>query len=242
MPNRPPYKFQPPVVAQNDNRVTTQGQAPISARGRANLRVVNVIPAASGTTPGTLNVPAYGTQFYFRVLTAEISVKPKTGVFSKFNQGEGQNFSIENTFDMLQLRNDNTFAVVFEMVVGFDDFIDNKLILSNSINTSVAFPTTPTPNVATNININDLSGTLFTDINGKNWYALARTAIVITNFATGVNLLLQKAGSVVSNGPAVMGILANSVIRIDLSGNYCLNVGGGTINATVCELYQAIAA
>lgn len=152
------------------------------------------------------------------------------------------NLNDENAFAMIEVKNNNSFVIVFELFVGFQGFIDNKLILSQALYPQVAYPTYPTPNAAANVNINDISGTKFADINGVNYYALYRVAIVISNTDTGVTLLLQKAGSVVANGPAVMSIFPATSIRIDMSGNYCLNLGGANINAIVSEIYSALAA
>jgi len=147
-----------------------------------------------------------------------------------------------NAFTMMEVRNNNSFVVVFELFVGFQGFIDNKLILSNSLYPQIAYPTYPTASAAAAVAINDLSGTKFTDINGGSWYALYRVAIVISNTDSGVTLNLQKAGAATSSGPAIVTIFPLTSIRIDVSGNYSLSIGGGNVNAIVSELYSALAA
>jgi len=72
------------------------------------------------------------------------------------------------------------------------------------------------------------------------WYAVNRVAILIFNPDAGVTLLLQKAGSVVANGPAIGIIYPTTSLRVDASGNYCLQLGGANINAVVSEIYNAV--
>lgn len=241
------YKFRAPASVQTTNRVNTSGKSPDKENWLGAIRVRNIVAAATTdgngvVTPGTLQVPCFGTQFYFRIATGVLQVKTKSTIYSPYEQGEGQNFAEVNAFTFLDLRNDNAFPVVFEVCISFAGFIDNKLILARGTDVSVAFPTYATPNSAAVVNINDLSGTKITDINGNQWYAMYREAILVFNADTGVTLLLQKAGSVVSNGVAAGIIYPVTSIRFDFSGNYCLNVGGGMINAIVSEIYHCIPA
>jgi len=236
------YKFQPPSSVRTTNRVNTSGQPPSKDAWLGAIRVANIVPAAVGSQPGSLQVPAFGTQFYFRVCTATLKAKTKTTAFSEYNQGEGQNFAPDNAFDLIELRNENTYPVVFELCISFAGFIDNKLILATGTDFRVAYPTYDTANSAASVAINDLSGSQFDDINGNSWYALWRECILVFNAAAGVTLLLQEAGSVVANGPAVGIIYPVTSIRFDFGGNYTLNTGGGNIDAIVSEIYHAIPA
>jgi len=232
------YQFQPPAVVYTTNRVNTSRQAPANIKSCSSLRYVNVIAAGD-----TLQISCYGTQFYFRTATAELLVRPLPGgVFSQYGVGEGLQLDESNTFSMVEVQNANAFPVVFELFVGFQGFIDNKLIIASSLYPQVAYPTYPTPNAATSVAINDLSATKFADINGSEWYALARVAIIISNLDTGVTMLLQESGSLVANGPAVAGIQPATSLRYDSSGDFSLNIGGAVINAVVSEIYTVIAA
>lgn len=233
------YAFNTPAVAEGDNRVNTSGQASKSIINKTSLRIANILQAANAPVNNSLIITVPGTQFYFRVATGNILVRPRGGVFSAYGQGEGLNLARENAFAQLELKNPNNFPVVFELFIGFDGFIDNKLILAQSVFPNVPFPTNPTI-AATNVNINDLSGTGFTDINGGKWYAIFRVAIVISNTDGGVTLFLQKKGSIVANGPSIAAIFPLTSIRLDASGDYALNTGGGVINALVSEIYSAI--
>lgn len=231
------YRFQRPPVVVTNNRVNSQGIVPANTRGRSSLRYANVLPAGK-----SLQIPANGTQFYFRTATATISARPNGGVFSDYVQGEGLQLDLDNTFSVVEVKNNNSFDVIFELFVGFQGFIDNKLIIANNLYPQVAFPTYPTASAAATVDITDKSGTQFTDVNGNKWYALSRVAIVISNTDSGTTILVQKAGSAVANGPAVAAVFPLTSIRLDISGNYRLNIGGGNINAIVSEIYQAIAA
>jgi hypothetical protein len=136
--------------------------------------------------------------------------------------------------------NEQTFPVVFELHVGFQGFIDNKLIIADTLYPNVVRPTYPTPNAAAIVEIDDISGEAFTDINGGEWYALNRLAIIICNTDNGVTLLLQKADSIVANGPAIAAIQPTFSLNYPASGDYVLHLGGANINAIVSEIYRAI--
>lgn len=224
-------------VATGTNRTNSGGRSLGTVKSRMSL-VYNGIVPASGTVP----VPAAGTQFYVTVATAEISVRPSGGVFNPYAQGTGLQLEEINAFELLEVKNENAFPVVFQLFVGFDQYIDNRLILNITGQKVVMRPTYDTASTAAIVDIDDISGQPFTDINGNNFYAMAREAIYVFNPDAGVTLLLQKAGSVVSNGPAVAIIYPLTTLRLPVSGNYRLNVGGGNINAIVSEGYEALPA
>jgi hypothetical protein len=217
------------------NRVNSSGRALGTVKARTSLFVSNLVPAG-----GTLPIPVSGTSFYVTVATAPFNVRPSGGVFNTYDVGTGLDLEEINSFSLLEVNNPNPFPVVFQMFVGFDKFIDKRLILSQTNLTVVAYPTYATPNSAAAVAIDDISGQAFTDINGNEWYAIQRAAIIVCNTDGGVDLLLQESGSVVANGPAIAAIYAKTSLRLDVAGDYSLSVGGGNINAVVSELYQAI--
>lgn len=231
------YAFQAPAVAANSNRVNTSGVAPAGLKYRTSLRIANIVGANQGLT-----LSCDGTQFYFVTLTAPLEARPSGGVFSLYAEGEGMQLTEENAFTQISLRNANAFPVVFELFVGFQGFIDNKLILASNTRPQVAYPTYSIPGSAAVVDITDRSGSKIQDINGNSFYALNRVATFISNTDTGVTLLLQKANAAVSNGPALAAIQPTFTLRFEGSGNYRLHLGGGSINALVCELYQSIPA
>jgi hypothetical protein len=199
------------------------------------------IPINAGDT---VPIPQRGTQFYLQISTGTVNIRARAGSagagdFSLFTQGTGD--KSKNPFDIVEINNPNAFPVVLQIWIGFDDFIDNRLILSNATIPNVTYPTQP-DDTATNIPIPDLSGGPFLDLNGNKWLALFRIAIIISNTSTGTTLLLQKFGSVVANGPAAVIIPAGLVIGHNSSGDFSMSVGGGVIPAIVSEIYQAIQA
>jgi len=228
------YQFRSPATVKTTNRVNT-GTRPQPGPWKGSVRIANIVAAGE-----TLPVPCQGTQFYFRTLTAQIKCRPNRGAFSDFNQGEGLNLDEQDSFSLLEIKNEQTFPVVFEIHVGFQGFIDNKLILADTLYPNVVYPTYSTPSSAASVAINDLSGQAFTDINGNQWYALNRIAIIVCNTDTGVTLLLQRASSVVANGPAIAAIQPTFSLNYPASGNYKLHLGGANINAIVSEIYRAI--
>lgn len=217
------------------NRVNSSGRALGTVKARTSLFVSNLIPAG-----GTLPIPVSGTTFYVTVATAPFNIRPSGGVFNTYDVGTGLELEEINSFSLLEVNNPNAFPVVFQLFVGFDKFVDKRLILSQTNLTVVAKPTYDTPNSAAAVAIDDISGQAFTDVNGNEWYAIQRVSIIVSNMDGGIDLLLQESGSVVSNGPAIAGIFAKTSLRLDVAGDYSLSVGGGNINAVVSELYQAI--
>lgn len=225
-------------VAQGNNRVNSSGQAPSNNKGKTSLTINRLMAAGDA-----LVLPVTGTSFYLQVATAPIQIRPTgngVGVFNEYSQGTGLYVGLENTFANLELKNNNAFTVVVSIFIGFDGFIDNRLIIATTTTPLVAYPTYPTPNAAGNVNITDKSGSVIVDINGNEWYAIQREGMYIFNVDTGIVYLIQKFGSVVANGPAIGAVYPQTTLRLPESGNYCINVGGANINVIVSEVYQAL--
>ena len=161
-------------VATNSNVTNSQGKALGTLKARSSVFISTSVPANS-----TLNLPASGTQFYLTAASAPISIRPDTGIGNLYSQGTGMQLDLVNTFSILEITNDNAFAVSFQIFVGFDQFIDKRLYLLDSQQPQVVNPTYPVPNAANVINIPDLSGQAFTDINGGKWLAVARSSIIV---------------------------------------------------------------
>lgn len=228
----------PPPVSTAANMAIT-GIAPHGIRAKGSQILTNVVAANS-----TLPLRVTGSQYYVLVASAAINIRPlsagSVGNFDSHTPGTGKEFGDTNEFEQIEIQNTNAFPVVFTIFVGWDGFIDKRLILATQQTPQVVYPTYPTPNAAAVVNITDKSGQTFQDINLGKWYALYRVAILIFNPDAGVTLLVQKAGSVVSNGPAIGIVYPTTSLRLDVQGNYCLNVGGGNINAVVSEIYAAV--
>lgn len=228
----------PPAIQSVPQRALT-GIAPGGIRAKGSQIITNVV-AGNGTLPLRVS----GSQFYMLTCSAPVNIRPmaagSVGFFDSIATGTGKNFGEINAFEQLEIQNTNSFAVVFSLFIGWDDFIDKRLIVASNQNPQVLFPTYPTPNSATNVNITDLSGQAFVDINGGKWYAINRVAILAFNPDTGVTYNIQKFGSVVAGGPAVGVVYPQTSLRLDISGNYCVNVGGGNINAVISEIYNSV--
>jgi hypothetical protein len=196
-------------------------------------------------TPGEVPIAAAGSRFYVIVTSATIYLQPlragNVGATNPFNNGQGQ--PVAGGFETLTAKNFNLFPVVALIWVGFDDFINDQLILANNATPNVTYPTQPisaTPVTGT-VAIPDLSGTTFLDINGKKWYALYRVSLIVSNFSSATTLLLQKAGAATSNGPSVLLCPPQLPIAHNSSGDFSLSVGGGAVPAIVSEIYAAFA-
>ena len=181
-----------------------------------------------------------GTNAYIVVCssgTIQMRARTKTSAQAYSTYGAGQGFK-DTEFSSVELFNPSSVPVAVSVWVGRASFDDHRLILANQSTPSVAFPTNPTPS-ATSVNIVDLSGGPFTDINGNNWLALYRIMILISNLDSGAVLLVQKTGGTGSS-PAILAVQPLTDRAIPLSGNFTLNNGGAAVNAIVSEIYAAI--
>lgn len=222
-------------VAQGDNRINPSGRSLGTVKSRTSLFYQGVVAAGDTNT-----IPASGTQFYVTASNGEVFIRPAGGIFNGYVQGTGLQLLEINYFDLLEVRNENSFPVAYQLFVGFDQYIDRRIYLDNTNTPSVSFPTYPTPNSAPLVDITDRSGSAFNDINGNPFLALYREAIIISNTDTGVTLLLQKANSVIAGGPAIGAIFPQTSFRLETSGDYRLHLGGANINAVVSEIYKSI--
>lgn len=199
-------------------------------------RIVNLPLAANFTT----RVTSRGTKAYLVICTAAINMRPDGGDFTSFSQGTG--IRTEKPFNLIEIENFNPFPVVISLWIGFDDFLDNRLILANATLQNITYPTQATP-TATAIPIPDLSGSIFKDINGNSWIALFRQAIIVSNLDPATPLLLQKFSAATGSGPAVLSCPAGGLpIAHNSSGDFKITLGGATVNVIVSEIYQAIPA
>src|SRR5665213_498774 len=162
------------------------------------------------------------------------------GATNNFQNGQGQ--TVSQGFEQLTAKNFNPFPIAALVWVGFEDFINDQLILNQTSTPQVTYATQPiATGAAGNIQIPDISGQAFTDINGKAWYAIARTAIVISNIGSNP-IYLQKYGSTSATANAVLQCPAGQPIAHNASGNFTISVGGAGVPAIVSEIYSAIAA
>lgn len=218
-------------VAKGTNRLNSQGAAILNEKSRTSQIISNIVPAG-----GTLPMPIAGNLFYFLIATLPLKVRPQGGVFNSFSQGQGQSFSLENQFNLLELKNEAAVPVVFSIFVGFDGFIDNTLIINNAAGeVNMVYPTYATVNSAANILITDLSGTQLNDLNGNAFYALQRTAIYLSNADSAAVFSIVNT----ANNKTVMLLQPLQSLELPWRGNFRITQGGN-INAIVSETYRAI--
>lgn len=221
-------------VATGSNRTTSGGAALPTVKNRTSVVLTNQV------LPGqTIPMPATGTQFYIIATTAELYIRPSGGAFNPYNQGQGLQLDLVNAFDLIEVQNRSALPIAFAIFIGFDQYIDKTFILNQNFVKQVAYPTAPEVS-ETVIDIPDLSGAPFDDINGGKWYALSREAIYVFNPDTGVTLSLLAAGATAPSDPAVAMIYPTTSLRYPSSGNFRITAGGGPINVIVSEIYQAI--
>jgi hypothetical protein len=205
------------------------------------------IPLAAGQT---LTQPGAGTRAYLALATAPVNMRARgklygQDAYSLFTVGQGIMDTHPDAvpFDVVDIQNLNNIPVVISIWIGFSMFIDNRLILANQQVPNVVNPIyvgTGVPPAF--VDIPDLSGGPFADINGKNWLAITRLQLLITNLDAGNVQMLQKFGNHVFNTGAIFAIQPATEIGLALSGDYSLTQNSGVINGLVSEVYQAIPA
>jgi hypothetical protein len=196
------------------------------------------------TTPSEISLTQAGDRFYVIATSAPVAIQSlragNVGATNSFQNGQGQ--TVSQGFDTLAIKNFNAFPIVALVWIGFEDFINDQLVLNQTSTPQVTNPTQPiATGSAGDIQIPDLSGQQFTDINGKKWYAISRVAIIISNISPSV-LTLQKFGNTSATGNAVLMIPAGLPIAHNSSGSFTISVGGGPVQAIVSEIYNSIAA
>ncbi len=218
-------------VARGTNRVNSSGIPLASQQARTSLFYSNIVPAG-----GTLTIPCAGTQFYFTVCTLPIQVRPSGGIFNVYSQGKGLQLLEINAFSQLEIKNTNANAVVFQLFVGFDGYIDNTLILNQSSGQAdIVYATFPVVNAANDVAITDLSGTEILDLNGNSYYALNRVAIIAANADGAAVYDIQNTAA----NKTIALLQPLQTLRLDMSGNFRI-VEGGPLNIIVSEIYNAI--
>ena len=237
------------MAGQTSNVDTGTLPINISNLPKNSAQVPVFIPAAvvdaNGTvTPSAVPVTQSGTVFY--VITASnsnLKIQPiraaNVGIANTFGIGQGQ--TVKDGFETLQVYNPNTFPVVAVIWVGYNDFINDQLILAQQQYPTAVFPTYTQPNTAgaTVVDINDLSGTQITDINGVSWLALYRIEIQMSNLDSANVYTLQNATATTANSPAIVAIQPTQTITRPISGNYRIR-SGATINMLIVELYACV--
>lgn len=215
------------ISSTRQNRV---GQFAPEGVNRTSQIVTTLIPAN-----GTFPIFQAGTRFYIVLATGSLFVKPNSGSEAGYSQGTGLEVDKNNAFKQIQIRNPNSFNVILQIFVGFGSYIDNRLIVTDPNVTTIAFPTSPVVNTSSNILIPDLSGNAISGPNGEAFLALNRVAIYIAN----VDLASTYSIKNTLGTATFLSVQPKTNAVFPAQGNYSFS-GGGTINATVCELYNVV--
>jgi len=207
---------------------------------------ISNLPIAAGAT---VTAPGGGTGFYLVIATGAVNIRARghrygTDSYSLYQQGQGTRQQPgENTvaFDVVDIQNPNTVPVVVSIWTGFSDFVNNQLILSNAYIQNVANPVYPVANAAVSIQIPDLTGSSFLDINGKKWLPLYRIAIEVFNCSNADKYFLQKKNATGLADGSIGAVQPLTPVRFDVSGDYSI-IQAAEINAIISEIYAAIPA
>jgi len=225
------------VIATQGNRLNNSGAPETKGVSRTAQIISSAIPAGQ-----TLTYPVSGNNFYLIVSTATIAIRPRGGVFNNYTSGKGQLMDEQNLFNLLEVQNNTPYSVVFSLFVGFGGYIDNTLILNTQI-AQVAYATSPAVSLSNIINIPDLSGQAFTDINGNPMLAVSRSGLYISNYDLASTYSLEAmlpVQNLVAN-KRLLAIAHGTDIVYPASGDFRIWIPTSTINAVVSEIYSAIA-
>ncbi len=127
-----------PIVTTN-NRLNTSG-SPVSGVGGTSFYIYDTV------APGQTTCYAVsGTSFYVFSSNGTLSIQPSGGYFVEYTQGTGLMKKDGNTLTQLNVQNTGATAVTFILFVGFDEFIDRRVVLVNGPLTAAV----PVQNAAT---------------------------------------------------------------------------------------------
>ncbi len=207
--------------------------APGGIPNRTSQIVTSIVPAS-----GWLSVNQAGSKFYLVVATAELAIKPNNGSENKYVQGTGIACEELNYFANLQIRNPNPFPVIFQLFVGFGDYIDNRLIVYDPTVIQAPYSTSGIPNVANEILIPDLSGQAILGVNGEQYLALNRIAVYVSNVDNGDAYDIFNT----DQDKTLLTVQPLTNVVYPANGAMSMKIPSGNINATVSEIYNVLRA
>lgn len=192
-----------------------------------------------------INLPIPGAEFYFPALSGQIKAAV-IGSFGKdvsnpYYAGTGLKFDIENAFSAIELENpDLVNNLFFQMVAGFDNYIDNRLTFPSIQYKQISkqaywYGTTP----LTNVPIVDISGTLFTADDGLQYYAVNRQQITFFNVSDDTEFWFVT--NVAENKWEAI-IASHTTIQLPMSGNFHVtqDTDGSVVQGLISEIYNCL--
>lgn len=130
------------IIVSQGNRLNSDGTLSHNVAGRGSFPFVQTLPAA-GSPGATLTWPLAGHYFYVYASTGPLLIQPNNGNQISYDQGTGEDQGSNNPFNKLTISNPSNKAVTFTLVVGYDSFIDKRLVIAPGVgNLPVVNPST----------------------------------------------------------------------------------------------------
>jgi hypothetical protein len=220
----PPSNFQ----------TNSQGLPLSTLFGRTSQQITNVV-----ANNKMLSFPCNGNRFMLQASSAKLQIRPRngssTGAFQEYEAGTGLIIPVENGFDFIDIKNTSGNDAAFTLFVGYDDYIDNRLIVYNPNFKQVVYQTYENGTPSTDVSIPDLSGQAFLDLNGGKWYAVQRTAILIFNLSDATTYKVRGA---TAPNKIIGAVYPATTLRIDAAGNFKIS-DAANVDVIVSEIYSA---
>jgi hypothetical protein len=224
---------------RGDNRQNTSGLPP-TLQVNKTCRVINNAIVAGATLP----LPISGDQFYILTASGQIQIRPSNGVFNPYDVGTGLKLSNDEAFTMLEIKNETAEPVAFSLFVGFQEFIDKRLITINPVTPQVIHPVYDWQQGGDYlVEIPDLSGQVFLDQSGAEWYAIQRVKFLIHNFDTTMFYRVVGPAALSQLSTAVAVVYPYTTEQIEASGDFRIygdNSPQTDAKIVVSDIYQAI--
>jgi hypothetical protein len=194
----------------------------------------SIIPAGEHQT-----LPGSGDRFFLVVASGALKLKPDTQAENLFWPSQGLRFDREKKpFEQIEVFNPNSFAVYYELFVGFDEFDDRRftglaLQFKRVLVSIYDYVASGAPAIP--IDVPDQSGSVITDDNGDEFYAVNRDLLFVFNGHATEGLYIQMNG-----GPKLVPIFGLQGSQYQLTGDLEVSANGGGGLPMVSELYNCL--
>lgn len=214
-------------------RVSSAGLPPIAQLHKTSVQLKLIL------LPGeTRPLSAPGWTFYVIAASRELFIRPDTGSENPYTSGTGLDLDQSNAFTTLQVRNPSvTEAAYIDIFIGFDSYIDKRLIypsiyFKRILRSVYNYVDAGAP--AADIAVPDLSGTVITDLNGDEFFALERLLLICFNGHATDGLYIS------SGGDEVVPIFGQTGIQLPLTGDLEVTAAGGGGLPMISEVYNCV--